>query len=413
MNLKKFLAAIMAVAILGGTAPAAYADPETAMYAEAEADERSEREADIYDAGTDAIDDEKWEEAIRAFTTVAEMKGSRADGAIFWTAYALNKLGRRAEALKTVDALQKGYPKSRWLNDAKALELEARQGRGESVAPSSVDDQELKMIAINSLMHTDPEKAYPLLEKVIRGNSGKKIKDRALFILSQSSSSKSQALLADIARGNSNPDLQKQAVRYLGMSGNGRNLDVLAGIYSTATSATVKKEVLHAYMLSGQKAPVLAAARGEKDPSLRKEAIRQLGIMGARAELVAMYGTETSVDVREEVIQALFIAGDAVKIGELAKGEKNPQLRKEAIQKLGLMGSGTTATLLEIYRTDTDEDVKEAVINGLFLQSNARALIDLSKKEKNKELRNRALQRLSLMNNDEALEYMLEILNQE
>src|SRR5687768_12276547 len=120
--------------------------------------------------------------------------------------------------------------------------------------------------------------------------------------------------------------------------------------------------------------------------------------MGARPELVALYGSETSVDLREEVIQALFIAGDAAKIGELAKGEKNPQLRMEAIQKLGLMGSGTAATLLEIYRTDSDDDVKDAVINGLFLQSNARALIDISKKEKNKKLRNEALQKLSLMN---------------
>jgi HEAT repeat protein len=411
MNLKNFLAAAMAVALLGAATPAVYAFPSAAAYAEPN-DERSEREADLYDEGTDAIDDEQWDEAIKHFTRVAEMKGERADGAIFWTAYALNKLGRSAEALKTVDALKKGYPKSRWLDDARALELEARQGRGERVAPASVDDQELKMIAINSLMHTDPEKAYPLLEKIVKGNSSKKIKDRALFILSQSGSSRSQALLADIARGNTNPDMQKQAVRYLGMSGNRGNLEVLASLYSSATSASVKKEVLHAYMLSGQKGPVLTAARGEKDPGLRKEAIRQLGIMGARQELATMYNSETSVDVREEVIQALFIAGDSGTIGNLAKTEKNPQLRLEAIQKLGLMGGGTGPLLLEIYRNDTDQDVKEAVIQAFFLQGNARELIALAKKETNKNLRNDALQKLSLMNNDEALQYMLEILNE-
>lgn len=410
MNLKKLLAAVMAVAILAGAAPAAYAYPE---YADTAADERSEREADAYEEGTDAIDDGDWEEAIRHFTRVAEMKGSRADGAIFWTAYALNKLGRRAEALKTLEALKKGYPKSRWLDDAKALELEARQGSGERVAPASVDDQELKMIAINSLMHTDPEKAYPLLEKILRGTSSNKIKDRALFVLSQSSSTKSQALLADIARGKSNPDLQREAVKYLGISGNPRNLQVLADMYSSAGSTSVKKEVLKAFMIAGDKTHVLNAARTEKDLDLRKEAIHLLGIMGGRTELAAMYGSETSADMREEIIQALFLSGDTTKLGQLAKTEKNARLRMEAIQKLGLMGNQTAGTLLEIYATDTDVEVKEAVINGLFLQSNAKALIKLSKQEKNKSLRKEALQKLSIMNDDEALAYMLEILNEE
>ena len=183
-------------------------------------DERSERETDLYEQGTDAIDEEQWEEAIRAFSKVAELKGSRADGAVYWSAYALKKLGRRAEALKTLDAFKKAYASSKWLDDANALELELRQASGERVSPDRVDDEDLKMIAINSLMHSDPEKAYPLLEKIVRGKSDKKIRERALFILSQSSSPRAQALLGEIARGNANPDMQREAVRYLGMSGN-------------------------------------------------------------------------------------------------------------------------------------------------------------------------------------------------
>ena len=58
-------------------------------------------------------------------------------------------------------------------------------------------------------------------------------------------------------------------------------------------------------------------------------------------------------------------------------------------------------------------DVKEAVIDGLFVQGNARALIDLSKKETNKALKREMLQKLSVMHNKEAVDYMLEILNEE
>lgn len=408
MKFKDILAALTIAALLGSTpataAPAAYPEPT---------DERSEREADLYEDATDAIDDEQWEEAIRKFARVAEMKGSRADGAVFWSAYALNKLGRQAEALKTIDALKKAYPTSRWLDDAQALEIEARQARGERVSPDKVSDDEMKMIAINSLMHSDPEKAYPLLEKIVRsGTASRKVRERAVFILSQSPSGRAQTLLGEIARGNSNPELQRDAVRYLGISGSQQSRQILADLYAAATSSSVKKEILKAFMLANDKARVLTAARSEKDTDLRGEAIRLLGVMNARAELVTLYGTETSRDMREEIIQGLFISGDSDKIGELAQNEKDQYLRKEAIQKLGLMGRKTAPTLLAMYARETSVDLKEAVIKGLFLQDNAKALIDIAKKETNKELRKEALQKLSLMNDDEALAYMLQILNE-
>lgn len=407
MNAKKLLAAFAFAATLLHTnihaSPAPYPEP---------ADERSEREADLYDEGTDAIDEEQWEDAVRTFARVAEMKGSRADGAVYWSAYALEKLGRKAEALKTLDGLKKAYPKSRWLDDAQALELELRQSRGEHVSPDRVDDEDLKMIAINSLMHTDPEKAFPLLEKIVKnGATPKKMRERALFVLSQSSSAKSQALLADIARGNANPDLQKEAVRYLGISGSTQSRQLLADMYASVNSENVKKEIIRAFMLSGDKTRVLAAARTEKDPELREEAIRNLGIMGGRAELAAMYAGETSKEVKEAIIQALFISGDTDKMADLARNEKDPELREDAIQKLGLMGGKTAPLLLSLYASETNADVKEAVIDAFFLQGNARALIDLTKRETNKDLKSRAFKKLSLMQNDEALEYMLQILN--
>lgn len=407
MNLKKLLAALVFATILIDAsihaAPAPYPEP---------ADARSEREADLYEQGTDAIDDQQWQEAVRTFARVAEMKGTRADGAVYWSAYALKKLGRKAEALKTIEGLKKAYPKSRWLDDAQALELELRQSRGERVSPDRVEDDDLKMIAINSLMHTDPEKAFPLLEKIVRnGASPKKVRERALFILSQSSSPRSQALIGDIARGNSNPDLQKDAVRYLGISGSAQSRQLLGDMYATVTNAGVKKEIIRAFMISGDTARVVAAARTEKDADLREEAIRTLGVMGARAELASMYAGETSRSVREAIIQGLFISGDTARIGELARTEKDPNLRQQAVKKLGLMGRKTAPALLSLYASETNVDVKEAVIDALFIQDNARALIDLTKRETNRELKNRAVKKLALMDDDEALQYMLQILN--
>jgi len=409
MNISKLLSAILLAAFM--TTGIVAADLEFA-----DLDERSERarerESELYEDGTDYIDDEEWEKAIEKFTRVAQLNGSRQDGALYWMAYAMNKLNRRTEALNVIEGLKKGHPKSRWLNDAKALEIEVRQRSGQKVRPEAVDD-DVKVIAIQSLMHTDPEKAFPLLDKIVKGGSySKKMKEQALFILSQSSSPRAQTLLADIARGNANPEIQEEAIRYLGISGGQRNGQLLAEIYASPNASTdTKEEVLKAWMISGNKARVLEAAKSERNLELRKDAIRLLGVMGARGELASMYANETSRDTKEEIIQGLFIAGDHARITELATNEKDPRLRAEAIQKLGLMGSKSTQALLGFYATGNSE-VKEAVINGLFVMGNAKALIGLAKKETNREMKKEILQKLSVMGSDDAIAYMLEILEE-
>ena len=408
MNISKLLAALLIAVLTAGPLAADVMDADAEQRSE-----RAEREADLYEEGTDAIDDQDWEQAIDFFTQVVEMKGSRADGAMYWTAYALNRLHRRNEALKTIAALKKNHPKSRWINDANALEVEVRQRGGERVRPENVDD-DTKVIAIQSLMHTDPEKAFPLLEKIVKGAQySKKMKEQALFVLSQSGSPRAQQLLADIAKGNINVSIQEEAIRYLGIAGGQRNGQLLSEIYSTAgISKNAKEEVLKAWMISGNKARVLEVAKTEKDPSLREDAIRLLGVMSARAELASMYAAETSRNVKEEIIQALFIAGDHARITDLATNEKDTKLRAEAIQKLGLMGNKSTPALLNFYATG-DAHVKDAVITGLFVMGNAKALIELAKKETNRQMKKEILQKLSVMGSDDAVSYMLEILEED
>lgn len=406
MSIRKTLAALFAAFILLAGTPA-FAGP----YPAPDPGAKEEREADLYESGTEAIDDEQWDEAIQAFRQVAEMQGSRADGALYWMSYALVKSGRSAQALQAIDGLKKNYPKSKWIDDARHLELEARQARGETVRPEGMGDDELKVIAINSLMHTDPEKAYPMLEKIVRGPSNKKMKERALFILAQSESPRSQALIADIARGKANPDLQKEAVRYIGIHGGSKSHAVLSELYLSAPR-DVKKEVLRAFMLAGDQARVYNAAKTEKDPELRKEAIHLLGVMGGTEELAAMYASEPSQDVKEKILHGLFVAGDTGRISQLARTEKDPELRRDAIRKLGMMGDETAPTLLALYNAESSVAAKKAVIEALFLQGNARPLIDISKKEKNPELRKSAMHKLSLMDDDEALAYMLQILEE-
>ena len=148
------------------------------------------------------------------FSQVVSRSG-RADGALYWKAYALGKLGKRDEAAPPSRNCARATPAAAGLDDAKALELELKQASGQSVSPESESDEELKLMAINGLMQSDPERAIPLLEKQLKGSASPEVKRNALFVLAQSSSPKAQTMMEQIARGGANPDLQVKAITYM------------------------------------------------------------------------------------------------------------------------------------------------------------------------------------------------------
>ena len=117
----------------------------------------------LYERGQKALDSRRWDEALANFGEVAARGGTRADGALYWKAYTQYKLGRSSDALATIEELRTKHSTSRWLDDAKALEAEVRSAQGRPPSPESVDDEELKLLAINSLAHSDPERAIPML----------------------------------------------------------------------------------------------------------------------------------------------------------------------------------------------------------------------------------------------------------
>ena len=102
---------------------------------------------------------------------------------------------------------------------------EVRQSAGQQAAPERITDEELKLIALNGLMQSDPERAIPILDKLLQSNNSSKLKDKALFILAQSQSTQSSEILTRVARNGGDPDLQRRAVRYLGINGGDRNRD--------------------------------------------------------------------------------------------------------------------------------------------------------------------------------------------
>ena len=245
-----------------------------------------------------------------------------------------NRQGKRDAALATLADLKHRFPQSRWQRDASALEIEVRQRTGSSPHPDAQSDDDLKMLAIQGLMNSDPDRALPLLEKVLNGTGTPNEKSKALFVIAQSGTPEARQILGRIASGQSNPELQRKAVEYLGMFGGGEAHKTLAEVYAKSGDEGVRRAILRSYMISGDKEDFFAAAKTEKDDRVRREAIRQLGLVHGVDELQQLYQKETSVDLKREILQAFFLAGDSKKIVEAASGEKDPELRRAAIRNL-------------------------------------------------------------------------------
>ncbi len=366
----------------------------------------------LYKSGTQALDDHQWQMAVDKFGQLADRHADHADEALYWKAYAQQKLGDRAAARATLDILRREYRQSRWLRDAAALRIQMQQDSGESVPVQDQPDEDLKLLALNGLMNSDPEKAIPILQKFLESSQPEKLRDRALFVLSQSNSPQARDVLGQIARGNSSPELQKKALDDLALFGGKDSRQTLAEVYSSTGNVDVRRQILHDFMLSGDRDRLLTAAKGETNPELRIDAIHQLGLLGANDQLWQLYQQESSVDVKKEILHALFLSGNSQRLLEVVRTERNPELQREAIHSLGLLGGDKTGdTLVSIYSSNMDPETKKAVLDALFIQGNAHALVGIARKETNPAMKKEIVSKLALMNSKEATDYMMEILS--
>ena len=320
----------------------------------------------LYDQARQAIENSQFDRAIRDLdrllsdkvATRAAEKQSKADAALYWKAYSQSKLDLDKEALQTVAELARQFASSPWVKDARALAVEIQSANGQPVSAELQNSEELKLLALRGVMQADPDKGVPIIEKMLAGGASPRVRDRALFVLSQSRAARAREVMLNTAKNNNNPDLQRTAIRYLGMMGGADDREVLAGIYRSSNDVSVKRAVLQSYMTSGQVDRIIDIAKTEKDADLKREAIRNLS---------GVYRRSSSPNT-------------------------------------------VTDALLSIYKSDTSTDIRRTIANSLFAQRNAKALVELARAEKDSSMKREIVSKLSLMKEPEATEYMLELL---
>lgn len=365
----------------------------------------------LYDQARSQIEQNQYDRAIQTLDRIITGGGAQAPGAMYWKAYSLSRTSRRSDALTTLASLRQQFPKSPWLRDAQALEVELQQASGQAVDAAAQNTDDLKLLALRGLMQTEPESAMPTIEQMLAGSSSVRVKDRALFLVSQSRSARARALLVGVAKGNNNPDLQLRAIRYIGQMGGADSAQTLDEVYRSTGDERVKREIIRALGNTSAKERLVALAQKESSADLRGEAARTLGNMNAGNELEQLYKSESSADVKRRILQGLQNTNAVDKLTAIARTETDAELKRSAINYIGnIRGAAAADTLVSLYGSETSVEVKRSIVNALSSHNSGAALVSLARAEKNPEMKAFIVGRMGNMRSPEARDYLLELL---
>jgi HEAT repeat protein len=272
--------------------------------------------------------------------------------------------------------------------------------RKKSSRQAPTDEESLALAAIEGLMSMPPERALPLIKKVLAGNQSMLVKERAFFVLSQFDSPEANALMLEHAKSAQSP-LRQQAIRTIGIGGNKKTIAALTDIYTNG-DASVKKEVLQAWMIAGSKAEVYQVAANAETEAEANDAIRMLAVMGAKDELRKLVEQKKS---SRGLIEAFSISGDLEGLKRIATSAGETSLRIDAIRGIGVIGNNAAKTALrEIYTSNNDAQLKDAALHGMLISGDEQGVLTLYRNAKTADEKRSLLKMLTMMGGDAAMQ---------
>jgi hypothetical protein len=377
---------------------------------------REDDERGMYNNGLGALQNRQYNRAILQFDRVIAIKGTHADAATYWKAFSEARLVRTDDALATIAALRRDYPQSRYLPEAKVLEADVRRLAGQRVDPQTLDaNDELKLIAINGIANTDPDRAIPLLEGVLNGANTLGNKRRALFVLALSKDPRAHQILLRYAKGGGSPELQVEAIRNLVSRREGQTSETeLRDIYESTQDPTIRRAVIEAYGNANNKNALLAIAKSKTDVADNKRsALNRLQNLATPAELWSIYQVEPDPELRIQIANVFMSMGATEQVIQIVKTEKDLKVRQRALQNLGGQRIEATGTLLvDLYGSEQERDAKRSIIRALRVQNNATALVAIARKETNLDLKREIVSAISDMAGRDkvAADYLMEMI---
>ena len=387
--------------------------------------------ARIFREGRDLIGDEEWEEAEGKFKSfVASFpKEKNLDAALYWLAFALSKQEKYGQADTQLKRLLAEFPRSNWADDANALRAQIAQHSGDQRVIEQTlkeDDVEVKIVALESLFASNPERGIAYVSEMMRPNSraSQRLKEAGIELLRRHGGKQAIDLLLDIVRNQQDQKLRATAIQTLGRTGDESVLPLLKDLATSSTDEESSKAAIFAisrFEGEAARSMLLDLARNGRTVEIRKDAIFWLSRDGGDAvmdELMRIFAADSSIEVKKQIVFALKRMNSPrslAKLYEIARNtSESAEVRKDALHWLGRSGDRQSVDfLIQMYDGETDTEVKQQIIFALSRTDDKRAvqkMIDIARRDASVELRKQAIFWLGRSSDPEARKFLEDLL---
>lgn len=373
--------------------------------------------------GRDLIEGEKWPQAAEKFSGfIANFPKDRdVDAALYWFAYALQKQDKKNEAATPLLRLIKDFPNSSWRREAEAMLVVL--GRGDAIQQAlDRSNCEIKILALQSLFQANEDRAIDFVNDVLKSNSAEAcpgLKAAAVSLLGSHGGSRAIPLLLEIARSQSDLKLRLTAIKRLGEQKGDTVAEDLIRLYDADRTKEVRGQILRAFseMHNARAgAKLVEIARSGDDLALRQVAIRYLGEQEDGAsldELIRIFDSDRTPEVRAQILRAFSEREEPraqAKLLDIARKGETPELRIEAIRRIGDRGRGSYEDLLQLYSSETNQQIKQSLIRAYSEINDPRArakLYEIARAAESMDLRVYAIRKLGEKNDEQTVDQLI------
>ena len=250
------------------------------------------------------------------------------------------------------------------------------------------DDDDMKLAALNALIHMDGDKARPILQQVLarRDAASVCLRRKAVFLISQGDAEGAEDILLESARNDPDGEVREQAVFWLSQVGSDRAVAALDSILRTSNDRRLQDKAIFA--LSQQDSPQAPGRRSAPSPSgptPRRSCGSRRSSGSARAaarrasaiSASSTAGSRTRSSRRRSSSPSPRSAAPRPASGwsRVARDRTQPiELRKQALFWAG-QGDAPMADLASLYNAFDDREMKDQLI-FVYSQRDEPAAVD-------------------------------------
>jgi HEAT repeat protein len=274
-----------------------------------------------------------------------------------------------------------------------------------AIAAAAPLDMLSERAVLGIALHDDVRVAG-MLKNFVATSPNQRIRSSSIYWLGQVGGE--QTFLAAMVRNEAeDKKLRRSAAYAIGQSRDHGTVATLQGLYESVKDPEIRRSVISAAGNSvDQQAAftfLLSVGKNDAEWESRRTAVRQLGHFerdDAADELMKIYTNDANMEVKRAALRSLAETKNPraqARVLEIARTETNPELRKTAIRVLGERGEAAVDDLLKLFDSETNTDVKRAVLQSLSEIKSTRVedkLFEVAKSSNSTDLQRNAIRLL-------------------